>query len=188
MLPITNKFRRRGFTLTEAAIVLGIVGALLSAVWLAAANVYTSGRVSHATEQLTTIIGRVRSLYGTRQTIDVAATTANWAEAGIFPNDMLYDFRAGTVENLWGGTVTLAAANVSGVMGDGFSVTFTQVPRDACAQLLMRWAGGRTRDAGLVGADGVVTTATAFPIALTDAIGSCPAADNDFVLTLRLKP
>ena len=40
--------RRRGFTLTEIAIVLGIVGLILGAIWVAAAAVYNNLRVSHA--------------------------------------------------------------------------------------------------------------------------------------------
>ena len=188
MLPTPSFLRQRGFTLTEAAIVLGIVGALLSAVWLAATSVYVSGRVAHSSEQLTTIIGRMRSLYGMRPTIDVAATSAELAASGVFPFDMPLDVATGNVGNLWGGNAIIAAANVSGIMGDGFSVTFTQVPRDACVQLLMRWAGNSLRDAGLVGADSAVTTATAFPVALTDATTSCAAATNDVVLTLRLRP
>lgn len=188
MLPPLPFPRQRGFTLTEAAIVLGIVGVLLSAIWLAAANVYVSGRVAHTSEQLTTIIGRMRSLYGMRPTIDVAVTSAELAASGVFPLDMPLDIPSGNVGNLWGGNAIIAAANVRGVMGDGFSVTFTQVPRDACVQLLMRWAGNRLRDTGLVGADSVVTTATTFPVRLTDATTSCAAATNDVVLTLRLRP
>ncbi|MGQ3505077.1 type II secretion system protein, partial [Enterococcus faecalis] len=43
---------KRGFTLTEIAIVLGIIGLILGAIWVAAGAVYSNLRVSKATTQL----------------------------------------------------------------------------------------------------------------------------------------
>ena len=44
--------RKKGFTLTEIAIVLGIIGLILGAIWVAAASVYQNQRIGHANTAL----------------------------------------------------------------------------------------------------------------------------------------
>lgn len=61
----------RGFTLTEIAIVLGIIGIILGAIWAAAAMVYENNRTKEAHEQTLTIINNWRSIYGSRK-VDIA--------------------------------------------------------------------------------------------------------------------
>src|SRR5271168_1816583 len=61
---------KRGFTLTEIAIVLGIIGLILGAIWVAAAAVYNNLRTSRATTELLTIAQNVRATYATSSTVD----------------------------------------------------------------------------------------------------------------------
>src|SRR5271170_6840773 len=63
----------RGFTLTEIAIVLGIIGLILGAIWVAAAAVYTNMRTSKTTTELLDIVQNMRAMYATSGTIDPAA-------------------------------------------------------------------------------------------------------------------
>lgn len=64
----------RGFTLTEIAIVLGIIGIILGAIWAAAAMVYENNRTKQAREQTLTIINNWRSIYGSRK-VDITNGT-----------------------------------------------------------------------------------------------------------------
>src|ERR1700740_210314 len=75
--------RKRGFTLTEIAIVLGIIGLILGAIWVAAAAVYNNMRTSKATTEILTAVQNVRALYATSQIVDANANmTAVGAQAG----------------------------------------------------------------------------------------------------------
>lgn len=66
--------KSRGFTLTEIAIVLGIIGIILGAIWAAAAMVYENNRTKQAREQSLAVINNWRSIYGSRH-VDVADGT-----------------------------------------------------------------------------------------------------------------
>ncbi|HUY68360.1 MAG TPA: type II secretion system protein [Alphaproteobacteria bacterium] len=56
------KTARRGFTLTETAIVLGVVGVILGAVWAAASIVEENARISAAVEQFEIVSQNMTSL------------------------------------------------------------------------------------------------------------------------------
>jgi prepilin-type N-terminal cleavage/methylation domain-containing protein len=112
---------RRGFTLTEIAVVLGIVGLILGAIWTAAAHVYQQKKVNQEVEEIQDIVQAVRSLYATRGVIG-AGTPGVIGAAGCmntllvssnsFPSDMVTpgapaDLQCGqpTVHNPFGETV-----------------------------------------------------------------------------------
>ena len=56
-------YRKRGFTLTEIAIVLGIIGLILGAVWAAAKNVYANTNMSKGEQIASVLVASVRSTY-----------------------------------------------------------------------------------------------------------------------------
>ncbi len=188
----------RGFTLTEAAIVLGIVGLILGAIWVAAAAVYNNLRVSTTSNQLLQMVQSIRSIHATQNTIDTAlAGTAGAvliARTGGMPKDMLDSpTNPTTVRNVWNGLVELASANSAGVAGDSFTITFPGVPQSACSDLLTRNTGAG-RDTGLfsAGANGTLYTQAAgnFPVSVTNAVGACSvtaAAGNTLTFTFMLK-
>jgi prepilin-type N-terminal cleavage/methylation domain-containing protein len=79
----------RGFTLTEIAIVIGIMGVFLSAVWTAASNVYSSHKAQQATSQITQLVNGYRTLYS-QHNVDVAGdVTCTGVNAGLFPSEMI---------------------------------------------------------------------------------------------------
>ena len=57
---------RRGFTLTEIAIVLGVVGIILGAVWVAASSVYQNNRTARAAQQVAQIVAGFKTIYGSK--------------------------------------------------------------------------------------------------------------------------
>jgi prepilin-type N-terminal cleavage/methylation domain-containing protein len=60
-----GRAKGQGFTLTEVAIVLGIIGLILGAIWAAASSVYANKKVSEAERNITMTAAQVRSMYAT---------------------------------------------------------------------------------------------------------------------------
>ncbi len=202
---------KRGFTLTEIAIVLGIIGLILGAIWVAAAAVYNNLRVSKATTQLLTVTQAVRAMYATSNVVDnqadmtinaaQAAKALTYIQAGIFPNDTL---NAANTEAFdpWQGTITVQSQSFTAGNNDAFSVVFDSVPLSACISMVTA-NSGQGKDASLVGvsigaanavplAAGAATTgatfpAAAFPVTASSAQTKCVAAGNAIAFSFRLK-
>lgn len=185
---------RKGFTLTEAAIVLGIVGLILGAIWVAAAAVYNNLRVNRTNQQLLQIVQTVRSMHATQQTIDTAASTQAWIDAGVFPGDVLNAGKTATI-NQWNGALLVGGIGT----GDSFQILFTNVPRAACVDMLVK-NSGQGRDTGLraIGADGTSTAISATiastnvttsynGMTVTGATGECAAETNSVAFNFALK-
>ncbi len=154
---------RRGFTLTEIAIVLGIVGLILGAIWVAAAAVYNNLRTSKATTELLNVVQNVRALYATSGVVDNQADMAmnanaagpaqTYIQAGIFPADTLNNAdptQATRANDPWNGTIAVKAATLN-TLNDSFTVGFDNVPQQACVNMLVSNVG-QGRDPGMVGA------------------------------------
>src|SRR5580698_8781109 len=94
----SSRQRRRGFTLTEIAIVLGIVGLILGAIWVAAAAVYNNLRISHANTQILQTAQAIRTLYATQNTVTAGDITPSIITAGAVPKDMV---NGATLINAW---------------------------------------------------------------------------------------
>lgn len=168
-----HKKRKRGFTLTEIAIVLGIIGLILGAIWVAAAAVYNNLRVSHANTQILQIAQGVRALYATSTVTGVgnAMITDAVICAGAVPSDMVTAAcGAGALNDPWPGGVT---AVISNTVGDGFTIDMNAVPQAACTNLLVNVAGP-SGDPGLYQA----TAATTAAPAVGDAVASGPRVAN----------
>jgi type II secretory pathway pseudopilin PulG len=184
----------RGFTLTEAAIVLGIVGLILGAIWVAAAAVYNNLRVSTTSNQLLQIAQSVRSIHAASTVVDPNITALMVAQAGGMPRDMVADTdgdgAVDTVSDVWGGTVTVDAAAIDGVANAGFTVTFANVPQGACSDLLVRNTGQGGRDSGLrqAGIAGALADIPNTGISISTATSACVSATNNtigFTFALR---
>jgi prepilin-type N-terminal cleavage/methylation domain-containing protein len=158
LLPIEKnrrqKIDKKGFTLTEIAIVLGIIGLILGAIWTAAASVYANQRLTHTNTAILGVAQGIRSLYSTSSSTGYAAATLitpAMVSAGIIPTDLA----AGTGP-FPGGSMGVSATSD----GLGFVVSVTAVPQSACINLLTM-LGGESRDPGLYAASAVATAAPA---------------------------
>jgi prepilin-type N-terminal cleavage/methylation domain-containing protein len=81
--------RQGGFTLTELAIVLGVIGVILGAVWVAGAAVNQNNKAQLTSQQTLTVLNAYRSLLAGK-----IPTTADWTDVtclgvtgNIFPSD-----------------------------------------------------------------------------------------------------
>ncbi len=156
---------RKGFTLTEIAIVLGIMGLILGAIWTAASSVYTNQRTAHAQTAILQIAQGIRSLYAASANTGYAQEliTNQMNNAGVIPADL----KGGTSGPFPNGTTGI----ISTGDGLGFVVAMTSVPQQNCINLLMGLAGD-TKDPGLYKAVAVADGAIAAEDA--DALAGTP--------------
>lgn len=196
--------RKKGFTLTEIAIVLGIIGLILGAIWVAASSVYSNQKVGKANTQMLAISQGIRSLYATSSTTGVADgtdLTGSLCTAGVFPTDSIVNCATPSVNDPWSGATTVTATSVTGNnAGDGFKIQMANVPTAGCIALLSQ-VGGTGRDSGLfflsaggaapaytVGTGG--TAATGIPMfvssatATQSASGLCGGSNSNFVVAV----
>jgi prepilin-type N-terminal cleavage/methylation domain-containing protein len=94
MYALSKKPRlRSGFTLIEIAIVLGVIGLVISAIWVAAQQVSNSRKVQKADTQVMQILNGYRGLYTGHGVDDTSATsfdvTCTGVQNGYFPSDMI---------------------------------------------------------------------------------------------------
>ena len=159
--------KKKGFTLTEIAIVLGIVGLILGSIWTAAASVYSNQRVAHAQTAVLQIAQAVRTLYSNQTNFGSAAAgtliTDSLRQAGAFPADLM----ASGVANLATGPFANGTTAIAVDAGnDGFIIAMSAVPQANCVSLISAVAGN-TRDASLflaTGAANAVPTAAVLGI------------------------
>jgi type II secretory pathway pseudopilin PulG len=135
-----------GFTLTELAIVLGVIGTVLASIWAAASTAYQHQNVARAQQQIITIVHNIRALHANHPFfLGTGDQTANLVSGGVFPSDMLvgstkYNVGMGytsLASNPWGGPVMVyETLNVGGVSQPAvFRVSYYNVAADACSQL-----------------------------------------------------
>jgi prepilin-type N-terminal cleavage/methylation domain-containing protein len=207
---ISAKREKRGFTLTEIAIVLGIVGLILGAIWVAAAAVYTNLRTSRTTTELLTITQNLRAMYATSASVDNAAdmTTIPFAgvaaggqttyiQANIFPADaVILSGGKYTIENPWGSSINIVSAKAATAL-DSFAVEFDNVPQSACITILTSNTGPG-RDPALfavaAGINGTLSIAAGgtggnqtFPFTASQAQGLCANTTNNVAFQFKLR-
>ncbi len=186
----------RGFTLTEAAIVLGIVGLILSAIWVAAGSVYNNYRSGKTQDQLLTMVQAMRSLHASQTKVDGTAFSGtdgskNLALAGGVPSDMIQYTTAGVPEkvlNVWGGAVSIDAEPDENTNPDqAFQITYENVPYSTCITLLTSMTGSG-RDSGLIKAKGIAgSDEVTFPILPNQIVKDCGTVSGTISFTFRLR-
>jgi prepilin-type N-terminal cleavage/methylation domain-containing protein len=99
-----HRAEKRGFTLTEMAIVLAVMGTVLGAIWLAAARVNANNKARKASEQVITIGSAYKQLFkqGPSAAVHWKEITDIGVANGVFPDDMIV---GGLPFNPWAGRV-----------------------------------------------------------------------------------
>lgn len=134
---------RRGLTLIELVVALGVVGIILGAMWIAAGAVHRRSPISDSVQLVNEIATNVRSLYtGNRNAQRYTTIVSQINTAGFYPDSTLNEARTNTI-NSWGGTIIVNLPAAPNPL-NGFSVEFTlpadMTPaerREACGGVLV---------------------------------------------------
>ena len=181
---------RRGFTLTEIAIVLGIVGIVLAAIWAASANISDNNKVKTATSELAFIVDGYKNMYSGNG-VDVSKdVTCIGVTAGYFPQPMPQaGCTPGTTSTYplhpWGDYVSVRSDSAN----QGITVKLANLPQTACVQfavqvvgiseLLQETINGTTRNFPPLGNDAV--------FGITDITANCDANANNVTLMFKAR-
>lgn len=134
---------RRGFTLTEIAIVLGIAGILIAAIWIAASPVNRNSQVNQALDELRTITNNMTTMYTNRLPAACGVgndITDSAVKTNVIPSPYVFTGlpcdQANQPWHLAGGGLTI------GLGGGGlYTVSFWGLPDYACVGLLLQETG-----------------------------------------------
>lgn len=174
--PLAKRFAktaRKGLTLIEAAMVLAILALVVAGIMLFYTSANSSRLTTKALGDLGNIQQSVRSLYG-GQASYTGLTNQVLIDAKALPSSMV---SGTTLRHAFNGTVSVAAATVGGV--DGFSVTFTNVPDEACTKMASQDLGR-----GLIDLK-INSTAMTLPATPGVVSGECKNGSNTIAWTFN---
>ena len=123
---------RRGFTLTELAIVLGVIGIILGAIWSAAAMIHQKQTSITTIKQIQTIASNIRALYAGRKVFASSATSnATWSfvNSGAIPGEMVVN---GNVVSVWGGAFAVWTNTLSNSV---FRLSYYGIKSSTCTEV-----------------------------------------------------
>ncbi|MFA6280104.1 MAG: hypothetical protein WC612_04875 [Bdellovibrionales bacterium] len=105
MKTISLKTSQRGFSLTETAIVFGVIGLVLAAIWATASVVRERQPIQDTVQLVTEIANNVRGVYSgfSNSTAAPPSTPSAQVAAGLFPDSVVNKAEDDTI-NAWGGT------------------------------------------------------------------------------------
>jgi prepilin-type N-terminal cleavage/methylation domain-containing protein len=178
---------RRGFTLTEVGIVLGIIGIVIAAIFAAASVAQYRIQLNQGVDEISLITGNMRSLYASQNASAVgsqsfAVVTPILIQQSVFPQEMLTTAGATTVaDNPWdqtapGGSAQIQIVAAAGGTPSQFAVRYLNIPADVCADLLVRNSLPSAAP-GLSGLQQIQVNGTAvapLPISPIAAATACP--------------
>lgn len=121
---------KRGFSLIEAAIVLGVVGLVIGAIWTAAANMYESHKVNKTVEGVLEIVRNIQNLVSVSDALNIGVPiTPSLIKADTFPKDWV---QGNVVNHPFNGNTLIMNK------GTDFAVRLYEVPPSACVKLTVR--------------------------------------------------
>lgn len=166
--------RRRGVTLMELVVVLGVIGVVMGAIWWSAAKTRESQRQNDAVAELNTIAQNIATLMAGRTFSQAVNTdiTASLISAEAIPSSYINAVTATAVDHPWRASSVTVTVRTTTVAKDTYRITFSQVSRGGCIALL---TGGVNCQAGQAGcpvkAYAAGTTKTCTP-GLADCTGT----------------
>jgi hypothetical protein len=205
-LPAFGRKRRHGFTIAELAIIVGIIGGVLAALFATASIARYRLNINQGSDELQLTLNNVRNLYAGRNVafnalnaarpLNPAPTPGDFGfynplmlQAQVFPREMIAN---GVANNVWnpsnaGGTAQVALAYPNANNPVQIVVRYTNLPTEVCTDLLMRNSmpgnqTGLTRIAinapAAVYIQDPVTNTQQLPVTAVNAAAACDGAAN----------
>lgn len=138
-----NKQIKKGISLLELVLVLGIISALVVSAFIVYPKVQVSQCAQAERNNIATIQAGVKSLYTPASGFTGLSNTVA-VQAKIFPNNMLSGSESAVKPiNAFKGDVILGAAatSPSKVPGSSFNITYSNVPVAKCTKIVTAAAG-----------------------------------------------
>ena len=141
MTLLKNRKSKKGFSLLELLLVMGIIAALVVAAFIVYPKVQASQRSQAESNNIAAIQAGVKSLYSSTSNYTGLSTSVA-IQAKIFPDNMLNGSK-NLAYSSFGGDVALASENTgpTGALGSSFIITYYGVPPTECTKIMTAVAG-----------------------------------------------
>ena len=183
---IKNKKSKKGFSLLELLLVLGIIAALVVAAFIVYPKVQASQRAQAESNNIATIQAGVKALFTSASSF-TGLTNSVAVQAKIFPDNMLSGSgSAAKPINAFKGNVTLAADKTgpSGADGSSFTIIYSNVPAAECTKIITAVAGNfYAAGVGNVGNGNVKTAGEVLDVAKTAMLCQNGGNSNTLIFT-----
>ena len=138
---IKKRKSKKGFSLLELLLVLGIIAALVVAAFIVYPKVQASQRSQAESNNIAAIQAGVKSLYSSTSNYTGLSNSVA-IQAKIFPDNMLNGSK-NLAYSSFGGDVALASENTgpTGALGSSFIITYYGVPPTECTKIMTAVAG-----------------------------------------------
>lgn len=167
-------------TLTEAIVWFLLLLGVIIGILAATRSAFSSNDVNNELNNIEFMVNKSRTLLKQNGIYDFssdAEMTGALIEYGGVPDTMNVtgDKSSGsaTLQNVWGGAVTVAPEADDTGNNTGFSITYNDVTQAACATL-----AGQLSSTGLIDTTSINGTATDGAVSVTDAGSQCTADDG----------
>lgn len=139
---------RGALTLPEAIIVSAVAMVIVVTIYASGTGLFKSADYSEEMNNVSEIMTNTRGMLKTGGIYDFSSAadmTGKLVQFGGAPGSMAVigtkSSGTATLNNRWGGNVTVGPVSTNGGQKTAFSVTYTQVPQEACAQMTQKLSG-----------------------------------------------
>ncbi len=139
---------RGALTLPEAIIVSAVAMVIVVTIYASGGNLFKTADYSEEMSNVSEIMTNSRGMLKTGGIYDFSSAadmTGKLVQFGGAPGSMAIigtkSSGTATLNNRWGGSVQVAPVSTNGGQKTAFSVTYTQVPQEACAQMSQKLSG-----------------------------------------------